>query len=1124
MTMHSPFSPLAAVLLATAAVVSAQSPNPRYDREAQLRIQNFTFEPDFKVELFADQTQVLNPSAICFDDQGRLYVAEIHRWRAGVEDIRHHIPMLLDDLSITSSAQRTAMYRKFSDSGYIPFTAWTSQADRIRIVEDRDGDGRADAAGIFADGFKDALDGPGIGLLYGDGGLYYTSIPHLWRIEDQDRDGKSEKRVSLQDGFGVRMSISGHDMHGLIWGPDGRIYWSLGDRGYHFTTKEGKSYSEPTEGAVFRCDPDGSNLEVVYYGLRNPQELAFDQYGNLFTCDNDADAVDTGRLVYILEGGDSGWDAGHQAILNFSDPLKIRTPSFPGARWPLNPWIDEKIWEPRNDIQPAWALPPIEKVSWGPSGLVYNYGATAFPARYAEYFFVCNFGGAKGDLEAFAVTPDGAGFKMKDQRPSWMVGLGNTDAEFGPDGKLYLSCFNNNGWEKQDLGNIYTMFDPAAAQQPIVRETQELLTGGLKNKLPQELSALLGHPDMRVRLQAQFAIAKLMQGMPIFLSAVSPETTPQVKRLHGVWGLGQIARHHSAALPMIAALLNDGDAEVRAQAAKTLADLRYAPAAPEFVKLLNDPNARVRGFAALGIGRAGYQAGLEPLLAALGANQNQDVFLRHTLVMGLTYLGDTEKLAALAKHPQQPVRLGAVLALRRLKSAQIAAYLADADDAVRFEAIRAINDLNLTAALPALAAAIGDRLPKPETPRDWMIHTRLVNANWRLGDAASAQRLLAYAKRPELPDPLRNDALLALKEWAKPNVVDPVIANVRPLDPSKRADLKPIIAAGLPAVLEVCSKDPLVTAMDLAKTYGIAIPSPVLLARLSNVGEFEAVRLSCLKEVAARKEAALPSLLSQLVADPNAEIRAAATRSLLEIDPSKGLDAALTLLNKGTKRDKQDAIEILGGLTDPRATAALQTSLEAAAKGAFDPAALLELLEAAAKRPELKPRLDAYTASLNPADKLAPFRECLDGGDVKRGEIIFATHAAAQCSKCHVVGASGGTAGPNLSDIGKRHNAEYVLAALVDPSAVIVPGYGLTIVFMKDGSSAGGSVLEDTPEKLVLKIGEDGKTQTLKKADIQMMNPPISAMPPMGLILPKHEVRDLVAFLMAQKNSKAAGH
>src|SRR5207247_7275093 len=91
-----------------------------------------------------------------------------------------------------------------------------------------------------------------------------------------------------------------------------KLYFTIGDRGFHVVTKDKRTVSNPDSGAVLRCDPDGTNLEIVHIGLRNPQELAFDDFGNLFTYDNNSDSGDRARWVHVVEGGDSGWRCGYQ--------------------------------------------------------------------------------------------------------------------------------------------------------------------------------------------------------------------------------------------------------------------------------------------------------------------------------------------------------------------------------------------------------------------------------------------------------------------------------------------------------------------------------------------------------------------------------------------------------------------------------------------------------------------------------------------------------------------------------------------------------------------------------------------------------------------------------------------
>lgn len=171
-----------------------------------------------------------------------------------------------------------------------------------------------------------------------------------------------------------------------------------------------------------------------------------------------------------------------------------------------------------------------------------------------------------------------------------------------------------------------------------------------------------------------------------------------------------------------------------------------------------------------------------------------------------------------------------------------------------------------------------------------------------------------------------------------------------------------------------------------------------------------------------------------------------------------------------------------------------------------------------------------YEVSLDASDPVAPFRVALKGGDVKRGKEIFMTHAAGQCAKCHKVSGDGGVAGPELTGIGSKQDHEYILASLVDPSSVVVPRYGMMTVTLKNGESIGGALLEETGEKVVLKLPDpDDSHQQIEKtipmSEIETRQPPVSAMPPMGYILTKAEIRDLVAYLVSlkEKNGKK-GH
>src|SRR5262249_18439068 len=141
-------------------------------------------------------------------------------------------------------------------------------------------------------GFNDPAAGIGAGILARKYDVWYACIPWLWKLRDTDGDGRADLRTLLHQGYGVHVGFLGHDLHGLKFGPDGRLYFSVGDRGFNVTTIDGHKLTALDSGSVLRCNPDGTELEVIATGLRNPQELAFDEFGDLFTGDNNSDSGD----------------------------------------------------------------------------------------------------------------------------------------------------------------------------------------------------------------------------------------------------------------------------------------------------------------------------------------------------------------------------------------------------------------------------------------------------------------------------------------------------------------------------------------------------------------------------------------------------------------------------------------------------------------------------------------------------------------------------------------------------------------------------------------------------------------------------------------------------------------
>ncbi|MAM89980.1 MAG: HEAT repeat domain-containing protein [Verrucomicrobiota bacterium] len=1092
-----------------------------YDEKARIRMLNFEMPEDIKINLWADESQIQNPSAITFDSQGRLYVAEINRWRFGVDDIRERRMMLVEDISITSNADRMKMFENHFD--LYPLEHYTNKSDQISILEDTDGDDRADRSRIFADGFNDPLDGPGIGLIERDGKVYYTNVPHLWMLEDLDGDGISDNRTSLQDGFGIRMSFSGHDMHGLTWGPDGKLYWSIGDRGYNVHTKEGKHFYGPNKGAVFRCDPDGSNVELFYDGLRNPQELAWDDYGNLFTADNDADGVDLERINYLVEGGDSGWHAGHQSIMSFTRDLDLRSFKYTGdTQLPLA-WITEYAWKVRDDRQPAFILPGIGQIIGGPSGFVFN-PSSSMGEKYDDKFFVIIYKGSltQSYISMFNVEEDGASYKMVNNE-TFFRGSNCVDIDFGPDGKLYFSDFNYGGWLNQDVGNIYTLEVPGEIDDAEVHENGSLLLSDFSRKSIAELTRLLDRDHQHIRQKSQFELAK--RG-PAGAGALTRSATNQkgstFSRIHGVWGLGQmVASEGESVLDPLLGLLSDENDQVRIQSARVLGDHRLRKAADLLVEALKDEHPRTAMYAGIGLGRIGYEKAVPELLSLLERNADQDLWLRHGAVMGLAGIDKTFWAEAMS-HDSKYVRMGVLLALRKLRDPEIADFLRDNERALSYEAIRAINDLPMLSVQSELAELIEDYLPSgkaeiPESEIDALMHHRIINANYYEAKVGNARSLLRYASNPELPARLRQEALAAIEGWNYQNPIDTTTGLPRE-NPATRDSIKTVVKSEIAAVLETAENEVLAQSTRVAQLYGFEVDRGVLVAQLDDESMDSEVRVSALNALIKRKDPALAEMALKYIEHVDTGLRSAALKALLAADVNQGITQAIIAAETAPMVVKQQAIALLGEQSDSESAGFLEARLSAILDGRAAANTMLDVIEASRNRQEasIQELVSKYDQSILTASPMIKYAASLEGGSIERGKDVFMNHGAAQCVRCHIVDDYGAEVGPELTAIGQIRDSAYLLESIVDPGAAVAPGYGTMVLTRNSGETVSGLLMAESVDGVELKM-PDGEVETISNSDIASKQPPISGMPPMGLLLSPGEVRDLVAYLGSLK-------
>ncbi|MEZ5964317.1 MAG: family 16 glycoside hydrolase [Planctomycetota bacterium] len=337
----------------------------------------FTAPEGVRVTLWAESPQLFNPTAIDVDAQGRVWVAEAvnyRKWRGRNPGLDH------------------------------------PEGDRIVVLEDKDGDGRAETSTVFAQD-RDLVAPLGVAVI-GDS-VFVSCSPTIWRYRDRDGDLRADEKTVFLTGFG------GHDhdhgAHSVVAGPDGRLWLAVGNAGPHvvtdasgFTLRSGSNYTgggaetapnraglvsddgrKWTGGLILSVRPDGTDLRVFAHGFRNPYEVAIDALGNVYTADNDDDGNACCRLVPVLHGGDHGF---------FSDD---------GARtWQADRLPGQDVWRAHwHQDDPGVAPAGHRNGAGGPTGVcVYEGGR--LPERFAGAVLNCDAGA--GVVYAHHPRPDGS--------------------------------------------------------------------------------------------------------------------------------------------------------------------------------------------------------------------------------------------------------------------------------------------------------------------------------------------------------------------------------------------------------------------------------------------------------------------------------------------------------------------------------------------------------------------------------------------------------------------------------------------------------------------------------------------------------------------------------------------
>ncbi|HKI31118.1 MAG TPA: PVC-type heme-binding CxxCH protein [Gemmataceae bacterium] len=604
----------------------------------------FRVPKGFRVELVASEPQVVDPVAMAFDEDGRLFVAEMRGYPNGG----------IAEGPITSG--------------------------KIKLLEDKDGDGVYETATVYADGLRFPT-----AVMPWKGGLLVANAPDILFLEDSDGDGKADRTRRLYTGFGL--SNIQQLINGLQWGMDNWVYGVAGNNGGTITAPEApKMPAVPLNGRGVRFHPETpGSLEPTSGG--GQYGLAPDQWQNWFT------ATNSQHLRHIVLPD-------HYLRRNPSLPVSAVTLDIPdhGAACkvhrisPFEAWRVERT-ERRAKGPDAQRFPATELV---PGGFITSAcspvvsAADLFPAAYRGNTFVCD--PANNLVHRDVLEPNGATFTAKRGEADCEF-LASTDTWFrpvcltlGPDGAIYVLDFYREAietplslpddikkklnLESRGRGRIWRIVPDSVGRDAKGSAKRK---PSLSKASAEELVAHLADANLWWRLTAQRLLVERQDKAAVApLAKLARDADFAPGRAHALWALRGLGALDDAAIEHA---LKDRDAGVREQALR-LADDRLAKSeslCKAVAVLADDPSPRVRFQLAFTLG----QADAPEVVAALAKVARQDVADPWTQTAVLSSAGrtapalleafarDKEITAApSAAHLQFLTRLAALVAAR----------------------------------------------------------------------------------------------------------------------------------------------------------------------------------------------------------------------------------------------------------------------------------------------------------------------------------------------------------------------------------------------------------------------------------------------------------------------------